>query len=314
MVDELRAILAAAALAAVSAPSAAHGSAPPAPQDPSATPEAPPAEAEAATPAEEAATPAEEAATPAEAEAAASAKGAEISTDEEDEESPFGWFSLAPEVGFAYYPAADIEVRGFPLEVQPRNAFVFKLHLDLGGDGLALALAPLVAVERSGGSLADVTSVGVDLSQGVGDGLGGDYVALGGELSLVYRFEIGSFFPHLGIGFHGAYLTADSIEYGAELYGRVPIGFSWYVAEHLAIVLEAGLMYGATGIRGTGLDDPAALAAEVDVGDECTDPQTLENDPELATQCQAAVEDQMSEKLQFGTGFAFDVMIGLRFP
>jgi hypothetical protein len=237
--------------------------------------------------------------------------------EDEGEDGPFAWFSVAPEVGLAIYPAADLTIKGVPFSINRRTGFVAKVHLDLGGAGLSVDLAPLIAVEGAGG-------FHLDASQGVGGGLGGDYVAFGGELSLLYKFRAKSFFPHLGIGFHGTYLTSDKLEYGSELFGRIPLGFTWYVAEDFGLVFEFGFMYGVTGIRWKftdamkrellaeyGIDPNTPLPDNKEDLDAFLQAHNLENDP---TAKQKLLQSVASKTVQFGDGFGFDFMIGVRFP
>lgn len=232
------------------------------------------------------------------------------------EDGPFAWFSVAPEVGLAIYPAADMMIKGIQFTINRRIGFVGKVHLDLGGAGLAVDLAPLIAVEGA--------NVHLDASQGVGGGLGGDYVAFGGELSILYKFHAKSFFPHLGIGFHGTYLTSDALEYGSELFGRIPFGFTWYVAEDFGLVFEFGFMYGVTGIRWRfteamkrellaelGLDENTPLPKNEDELKKFIDDNNLNND---AAAKEKLAQSIASKTLQFGDGFGFDFMIGVRFP
>jgi len=241
----------------------------------------------------------------------------ECEKDEEGEcESPFGWFSAALEVGYGYFPASEFETTvkdiKTKLTIEQRHAFIGKLHLDLGGDGIAVEIAPFIAVEGS-----DISALQVNPGQGMGGGLGGDFVAVGGQLNLVYRFGSKAFFPHLGIGFHGAYLVSEDIDYGAELYGRIPIGFSAYFAKNAAFVMEVGLMYGATGIKANFSTDPDELAAELGIDPEDFDPYhppTGMDEADVEAMKQAMIEDAIHKAVKFGAGFGVDVAIGIRFP
>lgn len=241
--------------------------------------------------------------------------------EDEDEDGPFAWFSVAPEVGLAIYPAADMTIQGIQLTINRRIGFVGKLHLDLGGAGLSVDLAPLIEAEGSG-------SFKLDGSQGIGGGMGGDYVGFGGELSILYKFRAKSFFPHIGIGFHGTYLTSDALEYGSELFGRIPIGFTWYMAENIGLVFELGVMYGVTGIRWKFTDAMRQEMMDQLAADYGIDPNTPINDKEDIDQIlddhpelkndegakQKLVQSIAGKTLQFGDGFGFDFMLGLRFP
>jgi hypothetical protein len=245
-------------------------------------------------------------------------QGEEGDEDEACDEDIFGWFTFSPQVGASVYPEADITVKGVKLSIEKRAAFVGKLHFDLGGDGLGFEIAPLFAVEGSGKKLSDLS---VDAGQGVGGGLGGDFIAVGGQIGLVYRFSAGHFFPHLGLGFHGAYLTSDKLDYGAELYGRIPIGFSWYWGDSFALVMEVGIMYGVTGLRLKQTKSYDQMLEEY-AEEQGIDPDELPediNDPYYqenfsGEERQELMEAAIAETTRFGSGFGFDFMIGVRFP
>ncbi len=258
--------------------------------------------------------------------------------EEEDEEHEFLGFTFAPEVGYVFFPKSELTVNGFKATVQARNGFMAKAHFDLGGDGIAFELAPLFAVEAGGidAQGGDFGSVAVDLNDGLG---AGSFQAVGGQMSLVWRFRAGRFYPGFGLGFHGAYLMGDDIDYGMELYGRVPVGFTVYLAERLGLVVEAGFMFGVTGIR-TPLDWSNLESAGLS-GQAVADAKQISNEQELTdwlTQYQSEFEDldpsaakeyqgidpdtaaqdiimnQLADALRFGVGFGIDLMVGLRFP
>ncbi len=252
----------------------------------------------------------------------------------DEEEEIFSWFSVVPEVGYLFFPKAEMTVNGFSATVEPRNGFIGKVHLDFGGSGLAFEAAPLFAVEAGG--------ITPDAAAGFGsapDILSSDnFYALGGQIALVYRFELGKFFPHLGLSFHGTYLMGNQIDYGAEIYGRIPVGFTVYMGNHIAFVLDAGFMYGATGIK-TPFKMPDNLPEDVaweleqlqspeDYEAWFSDPNNQQrvNDyvrdhedefPEnYNSQAMASdfVQDQLAESIRYGQGFGIDIMIGIRFP
>lgn len=260
--------------------------------------------------------------------------------EDEEDESVFSWFSLAPEVGYVFYPKSKMTVQGFSATVEPRNGFLAKLHLDLGGDGLAFEFAPLFAVEAgginsSGGNFGDTS---IDLSQGL---MSGSFQAIGGQMSLVYRFKIGRYFyPNLGISFHGTYLMGKEIDFGTELYGRIPLGFTVYMGPHVGFVFEVGLMYGVTGIK-TPLVLPDIVVDSMEpsvIADlqNCGNPDDVKNwyndNQAYLTQwlednqsnlpanynqdqlVQDFVGDQLGQSIRYGAGFGIDITIGIRFP
>jgi hypothetical protein len=189
----------------------------------------------------------------------------------------FAWFSIAPELGYTYFAPATITVEGIDFHVAARSSLAAKLHLDLGGDGLAVEIAPLYTWECGGGRF-------------------GNFHSVGAELALAWRFRLGSFYPGVGLGFHGTYIMGDDISLGAELYGRLPIGFTWYFSEYAALVVEVGLMYGGTGIR--------AKEIVVDTTPGPGGPQSP----------QQAANNAFATNVSFGTGFAIDTVLGVRFP
>jgi hypothetical protein len=189
------------------------------------------------------------------------------------QETDFAWLSIAPEIGYGYFFEGELEVTHNTqdsVKLAARNAFVVKAHIDIGGDGLGLEIAPLWAYEGGGAMF-------------------GDFQAFGGELNLMYRFGTGNWYPGIGVGFHGAYIFQNAhIDSGAQLFARVPIGFTWYFLEYLGLVFDAGVMWGGTGIK--------------------------TKRPATATSTRDSLRRALSRDMTFATGFAFDIMIGLRFP
>ena len=181
----------------------------------------------------------------------------------------FAWLSIAPEIGYVHFVEATVDKK-LLAKIPARNGLTVKGHVDIGGDGIALELAPLYAWEKGGG-------------------LFGDFNVLGGEITLAFRFGTGSFYPGIGIGFHGAHIFANRyIKSGTQLYAPVPLGFTWYFVEYLGLVFEAGLMYGGTGVK----------AKKVTSGSSTDDDK----------------RNALASDMKFGAGFAFDLLFGLRFP
>ena len=158
------------------------------------------------------------------------------------------WLSAAPEVGYQFFGPSTLE-QDFNTRVEPRHGVVVKGHVDLGGDRVALELAPLFARQLS-------------------SGLVGDLSAFGGEATLVYRFSRGRFYPGIGLGFHGTYLFPnDTVARGCELQARIPIGMTWYFFRFLGLVVESGFHVGTVGIRfKDGPDKLHALSEKTEYG------------------------------------------------
>jgi hypothetical protein len=151
------------------------------------------------------------------------------------------WLSLAPEVGYVFFKGNELE-KTYHAEAPNRHGVVLKGHVDVGGTGGALEVAPLYTFQHAGGLLGNLHGVG-------------------GEVSLVYRHSAGEFHPGIGLGFHGVfYAPNDDIQRGMDLMARIPIGTTWYFARYLGLVLETGPMLGVTGILFKDTDDPVQSA------------------------------------------------------
>lgn len=180
----------------------------------------------------------------------------------------FKWITVAPEIGYVHFFKTTLDKGALDVPLSARNGMVLKGHVDIGGDGIALELAPLFELE-------------------VADGIFDKWSAIGGEITVVYRGSFDNFYPSIGVGFHGSGIIGnDIIKSGAQLYARVPLGFTWYFAEYLGLVFEVGLMYGGTGMQ---MNDQGGTSPEISAMAETGDKY-------------------------WGPGFAFDIMAGLRFP
>ncbi|RJO71742.1 MAG: hypothetical protein C4523_03905 [Myxococcales bacterium] len=145
-----------------------------------------------------------------------------------EEGSKWDSFTLAPKLGYAYF--AETSGAG---KVAKRNALSLFVDFDFGGEGAGFDLAFNYNLEDPE--------------------LGNKMHALGAYLGFAYRLHFGDWYPYFGIGLRGAYLMADWIDQGAEIYGRIPIGVTYYILEDLGLVLELGLGYGITGISAPGV-------------------------------------------------------------
>lgn len=261
--------------------------------------------------------------------------------DEEDDQA-LSWFTASPQVGYTFFPQAQMSYQGFTTTVSPRNGLVAKLHLDLGGDGIGFEIAPLFGfqtggIDNLGGSLGDFN---VDPAKA-------SFLNVGGEMAIVYRFHLGYFYPHLGIGFHGSYVFGGDIEYGAQIYGRVPVGFSLYMGKSVALVVEAAFLFGATGMKqpfratvdaaeleSLGLDSQTAadMTADLESVQDLSDLEAFKDkyqgqidyletqqaasgagiDPEKLMQ--DAATNAVADSIRFGSGIGLELTVGLRFP
>lgn len=211
------------------------------------------------------------------------------------DEDPMGWLGLTLKVGFA-----GIHSSNLPNPIY--NA------------GFAQAAANLTGEQRAmygfdrGGSCSVIhercTTAGryglhlaLQLSLG-GDGFGWDiepYLALSDSAKAygVYfgpKFDIHvlrSLYLGFGFGLKGAWLITDAWDFGADIYGRIPLRATLYLADDLALVFEFAFGAGATGYAGKAYT--------------VTDPLTGQS-------------FRTSPSLTFGAGRTWDASIGVRFP
>ncbi len=250
-----------------------------------------------------------------------------------EKEEIFPVFTMAPELGYLFFPRSEMVVNGFKATVETRNGFIVKLHFDIGGDGLAFEISPMFAIEAGG-----ITREEVEFTSALSSG---SFKAVGGQTALAYRFDVGRFFPSIGLGFHGNYLMGNEIDYGTELYGRIPVGFTVYMGKKIGLVVETGFMYGVTGIKVRPKLPAAMDSLDPTTRAELENSQTPEDFEAWYNQHQDEIDqwirerqeqgdlpeeydnkqmaadfaqDQLAETIRFGRGFGMDIMIGLRFP
>jgi hypothetical protein len=255
-------------LAANAAAQGAPGEA--APAEPAAAPAADPAApapveaapAEAA-PAPEAAAPAEAVPAPAEA-APAEAAPAEPPPEAKDEEGSMGSILLGLKLSMLMVGESDFEIDnpnanlpGQPAKLKTvmpsRTDFQITVPLNFGGAGFGFDLQP---------------SIGF-----------GDVTALGLYLGPAFHLEINpKTYINLGLGPQIRYWLEDTVDIGADIFARVPVGATYYAAPDLGLFAELGLAFGATGFKGK--TPPGGAAPDFNLG----------------------------------TGFAFDIGVGVRWP
>lgn len=172
-------------------------------------------------------------------------------------ESKWNGFTLAPKLGYAWYAETSAIS---DLKTDDRHSFNLQLDLDFGGVGAGFDLAPYFAYEE-------------------GEESGTEGIkALGLYAGFAYRMEFGNWYPYVGFGAKIGYGFADGVDHLAEIYGRVPIGCTYYLLDDLGVLLELGLGYGVTGLQlsGGGVGAP--------------------------------------DDFQMGHGFYLDLMAGVRWP
>lgn len=208
---------------------------------------------------------------------------------------PMGWLGLTLKIGYAGIRSSNL----------PNPAY---------NGGLAAAASVLPDEQRAqygfdrGGSCSVIhercktdgrygLKIALQLSLG-GDGFGWDiepYLAIAGSAKAygAYfgpKFDIhilDSLYVGFGLGLKGAWLITDTWDYGADLYGRIPLRATWYAANNLAFVFEFAFGAGATGYAGKAYT--------------VTDPLTGQS-------------FRTTPSLTFGAGRTWDTSFGFRFP
>ena len=77
----------------------------------------------------------------------------------------------------------------------------------------------------------------------------GDFAAMGIYFGYVYRKPVGKWMFNFGFGPRLAMDFGGDLDYGAELMGRLPVGFSRRIFGKFALGLEAAGLYGAVGLK-----------------------------------------------------------------
>jgi hypothetical protein len=98
-----------------------------------------------------------------------------------------------------------------------------------------------------------------------------------------------AFYVGFGLGPKVLYLINDAFDYALDLYGRVPVSGTYYVNDHLAVMMELGLCYGVT-----------VFADRVA--------------PVVSTQTNQYLVRNANDDPEFGAAFAWDFSVGVRLP
>jgi hypothetical protein len=144
-----------------------------------------------------------------------------------------------------------------------RSGFQFALALHIGGGGLGFDVEPYLT--KGGNAFAAGAYFGPRL-----------------QLHLARAFYLG-----IGLGARAAYVALDGWKNGGDVFGRIPLQFTYYVARNFALVLE-----GAFG---------AGMSLFVSEPVRIVDPRT---NRALAT----------APKIAVGASRGWDITFGLRFP
>lgn len=244
---------------------------------------------------------------------------------------------IAPQLGYLFFPQAELEVRGFRAIVDPRNGLIAKVGLALGGNGLAFEITPTFSLQ-SGGINPDSEGFG-NINLELGEGLNSaNLFAVGGQFQLVFRIPIRRVVLSAGLGVHASYVFGQDVDFGTELYGRVPLQIDVFFTRRVGMFAQFGFLTGVTGIKmplvfsGNAAFESMPHRAELESArsPDQVEAWYAEHQVELDAWVEANrddlppgydaqrvagdfVQDQISQSIRFGTGIGLEMSIGFRF-
>jgi hypothetical protein len=216
---------------------------------------------------------------------------------EESDESknPMNWLGLGVKVGFGRIRSSNLKNPTYRKDIAEAAAMADPAQLEMygltGGGACTVISERCTTPGRFGLYIALALSIG-------GDGFGWDiepYLqsAAGAKAYGIYtgpKFDIhvfDRFYVGFGFGLKGAIISSKAWDYGADLYGRIPLRGTLYLFPNLALVGEFAFGAGASGFS----SKPTTI----------TDPTT-------------GLSIRTSPSLTFGAGRTWDASIGVRFP
>jgi hypothetical protein len=174
-------------------------------------------------------------------------------------------------------------VQGYEGRTDRRVGLHVSVPLYLGGSGFGWVIEPMLqrseVLRSTKDELGNVTG-----SESV------DVLGLGGYTGPLVNIQATrALYMGIGLGAKVLYLTNDAFDYALDLYGRVPVSGTYYVNDHLALMVELGLGYGVSVFA----DKPTPVVSD--------DENTL-------------LVRNASDDPEFGSAFAWDLSFGVRLP
>jgi hypothetical protein len=201
--------------------------------------------------------------------------------DDERARHPMGRAAIGVKVGAVGMGAGKLTFAGQKGQLDPRVGVQVSLPILLGGDGFGWNFEPYFMS----------SSISHDLKNSTGNVVGSESVSLnavGMYMGPTFTFQITRpLYLGFGLGIKGAYMPNRDFDYAADLYARVPVHATYYVARRFALTAEIGFGYGASVFA----DKPVVT----------TDPITR------------AVMNTKDDP-QFGLAYTWDASIGVRLP
>lgn len=201
--------------------------------------------------------------------------------DEKRDRNPMGWAGIGVKVGTAGISAGKLTVMGQEGRTQGRLGIHVAVPITLGGDGFGWNFEPYFMQ----------SSIAHDRKNDAGGVLGTENVTLSalgmytGPMFNIHATD--AFYIGLGIGIKGAYLLNKGFDYGADLYGRVPLQATYYLSRSIALTAEVGFGYGAS---------------------------VFADKPRMTIDTQTRALKNVKDDPLFGLAYTWDATIGMRLP
>ena len=189
------------------------------------------------------------------------ASGAEVAaaervdnTEEEDTKDPMAWIGIGPKIGVAGNGKGEFSEGGVTTTIDSRTGFQLSVPINMGGDGFGWVIDPYLNFA----SVDGVDSAGKAKSIGVTTF--GAYTGPTINIHITDPLYVG-----VGAGLKLGYSKSDAFDFGADIFGRVPVTGTYYIMEDVAAVVELGLGYGMTGYALLPTVDAAGAKVESDL-------------------------------------------------
>jgi hypothetical protein len=164
--------------------------------------------------------------------ALSTADNARADEDDERKKKPMGWVGIGLKLGAGGVGGSELEFGGATIggittpgttvSTDARAGFQLSVPINLGGDGFGWMIEPYLNFDN-------VRATGL-------------YTGPTINFHIIDPLYLG-----VGFGVKFAYLSADALDTGVDIGGRVPITGTYYIHPDLGLIAELGLGYTASG-------------------------------------------------------------------
>ena len=136
----------------------------------------------------------------------------------------------------------EYQVKGKPVpgQIGSRRGLYLSVPLHLGGDGFGWMIEPYYG-------RATVSAVTIDHAGQTTATADVNLAAYGIYTGPTVTFQVTQpLYLGIGAGLKAAYVASNFFDYGFDVYGRVPVSATYYLASQVALVAELGLGFGAS--------------------------------------------------------------------